>query len=103
LHEIKLSVKKIIVSINVNSFLAIIQDTLFIEFRKGEIVAHVTSPLRMHCGRRGNINTKSPLGPLTTKGQDVILYNFDKQQETHLHSENKMAVVTPYNAVLMVW
>lgn len=34
-----------IVSISVNSFLAIIQDTFFIEFCKGEMVAHVMSQL----------------------------------------------------------
>jgi len=48
-----------------------------------------------------NIQTKSALGQPTTKDQDVLLYDFDKQQETHLQAKFKRAIVTPYEAVLM--
>lgn len=48
-----------------------------------------------------NINTKSPFGPPSTKDQDVILFDFDKQQETHLQTLTNHAIITPYEAVLM--
>jgi len=48
-----------------------------------------------------NIQTKSALGKPSTMDQDVLLYDFDKQQETHLQTKFKRAVVTPYDAVLM--
>jgi hypothetical protein len=43
-----------------------------------------------------NIQTKSDFGSPTTKDQDVILYDFSKQQETHLQTLTNHAVVTPY-------
>jgi hypothetical protein len=48
-----------------------------------------------------NINTKSPLGPPATKDQDVLLYDFDKQEETHLQAITNRAIVTPYDALLI--
>src|ERR1019366_3143197 len=47
-----------------------------------------------------NINTKSPYGPPGTKDQDVLIYDFDKQTETHLQANTNRAIVTPYDAVL---
>ncbi len=43
-----------------------------------------------------NIQTKSSIGNPTTSDQNVILYDFSKQQETHLQTLTGRAVVTPY-------
>ncbi|HMG66716.1 MAG TPA: DUF4412 domain-containing protein [Chitinophagaceae bacterium] len=48
-----------------------------------------------------NIQTKTPIGQPGTKEQDVLLFDIDKQQETHLHDKVKRAIVTPYEAVLI--
>ncbi len=48
-----------------------------------------------------NIGTKSPFGAPATKDQDVTLYDFDNQQETTLHADSKMAVITPYAAAMV--
>jgi hypothetical protein len=48
-----------------------------------------------------NIQTKSSLGQPGTKDQNVLLFDFDKQQETHLQASFKRAVVTPYTEVVM--
>jgi Domain of unknown function (DUF4412) len=48
-----------------------------------------------------NVNTKSPLGPPTTRDQDVLIYDFATQQETHLQALTNRAIVTQYDALLM--
>ena len=43
-----------------------------------------------------NIQTKSSIGTPTTKDQNVILYDFSKQQETRLQTLTSRAIVGPY-------
>lgn len=43
-----------------------------------------------------NILTKSSMGTPTTKDQNVLLFDFSKQQETHLQTLSSRAVVGPY-------
>jgi hypothetical protein len=43
-----------------------------------------------------NIQTQSPIGNPGEKDQDVILYDFSKQQETHLQTLTNHAIVSPY-------
>ena len=43
-----------------------------------------------------NILTKSSIGTPTTKDQNVILYDFSKQQETRLQTLTSRAIVGPY-------
>ena len=47
-----------------------------------------------------NIQTKSSLGTPTTKDQNVILYDFSRQKETHLQTLTSRAIVGPYTETL---
>ena len=43
-----------------------------------------------------NAQTKSAFGAPSTKDQNVILFDFDKSNETHLDSKRNMAIVTAF-------
>ncbi len=43
-----------------------------------------------------NIQTKSPIGNPVTEDQDVLLFDFSKQQETRLQKLTGRAIVSPY-------
>jgi|GEM_PF-858996 len=47
-----------------------------------------------------NIQTKSSIGTPTTKNQDVILYDFSKQQQTRLQTSTGRAIVGLYTETL---
>jgi hypothetical protein len=48
-----------------------------------------------------NAQTKSAIGAPSTKSQNVILFDFDKSQETHLNAERNTAIVTGFTVTLM--
>ena len=48
-----------------------------------------------------NAQTKSAIGAPSTKSQNVILFDFDKSQETHLSAERNTAIVTGFTMTLM--
>ena len=45
-----------------------------------------------------NFPTKSPFNDLTEKDQNVLIYDFSKQQETRLSAQMKMATIMPMSA-----
>src|SRR5450432_4873191 len=49
-----------------------------------------------------NIQTKSSFGTPVTKDQDVLLFDFSKQQETHLQTLTSRALVGPYTESLLL-
>ena len=48
-----------------------------------------------------NIQTKSSIGTPTTKDQNVLLYDFSKQQETRLQTLTSRAIVGPYHGNIL--
>ena len=48
-----------------------------------------------------NAQTKSAFGTPSTKDQNVILFDFDKSNETHLDSKRNMAIVTAFTMSTM--
>jgi hypothetical protein len=48
-----------------------------------------------------NAQTKSAIGAPSTKDQNVIIFDFDKSNETHLDAKRNMAYITPFTSTTM--
>lgn len=48
-----------------------------------------------------NAQTKSAIGTPSTKEQNVIIFDFDKSNETHLDAKRNMAYITPFTTTTM--